>query len=172
MWGENRTFFAGYLWWARIFIGFVKLRKSHSLIVLSVEEVTICCSYLLKSKLSISLSWALWLEMLGLGKVWSHNLSSPSPPHEAKTFSEVGCHWTWLQFFMCAGKVNRSFPFYVVPTWTTPFKRPAMNNGFLYAHSTETTYDLPGIAQVFAAPICQKDISPLPEPKSKNLSFS
>ena len=82
----------------------------------------------------ISTSWALWAEILGLGKVWSHNLRRPSPPHEAKTFYEVGCHCTWLQFFTWAGREKLSFPFYVLPTWRTPLIQPATKRGFLYAH--------------------------------------
>lgn len=53
-WGENLTFLGGYLWCGRMLMGLVKFLKSQSLIVLSVEPVAICCSYLLKSMVRIS----------------------------------------------------------------------------------------------------------------------
>ena len=110
--------------------------------------------------------------MLGFGSVWSHNLRRPSAPQEANTFSEVGCHWTWLQFLTWAGMVNINFPFSVDPTCRCPLMRPATNNGFLYAHSTDTTSEFPGITQLFPFPMFQNEISPLPQPIRRNWSLS
>lgn len=110
--------------------------------------------------------------MLGLGNVWSQSFINPSPPTEANTFYDEGCHWTWLQFFTWAGKVNRIFPVYVFPIWTEPSMQPDTNNGELYEHSTEWTSALRGMTQALPLPISQKDTYAFPEPMSKNLSFS
>lgn len=107
-----------------------------------------------------------------MGRVWSQSFNNPSPPTEAKTFYDDGCHWTWLQFFICAGKVNIIFAFYVFPKCTVPSIQPATNNGELYEHSTEWTYAFNGMAQCLFFPIYQKDTYEFPEPISKNLSLS
>ncbi len=117
-------------------------------------------------------SWARKDEMFGLGNVWSHSFSSPSAPTEANTFYDDGCHWTWLQFFICAGKVKIIFAFSVLPMCTVPSIHPATNRGELYEHSTEWTSALSGIVQTLFFPIYQKDTSEFPDPMSKNLSLS
>lgn len=116
-------------------------------------------------------SCALKLEIFGFGRVWSQSFIRPSPPIEAKTFYEEGCHWTWLQFFIWAGRVNDIFAVYVFPIWTEPSIQPTMNRGELYEHSTECTSALRGMTQALFLPISQNDTSEFPDPISKNLSL-